>query len=223
MSIGGSASKNEQYQRSFSEYGNQAESSGGSFVDPNQVPFLDMLREMAMGNYSATQPQMDAIKTSVNTTGNDALAGLIGLGNTDQVVDAQLAGLRSGLSDIHQQGLNTIGDNAINAGAFGGSRHGIAEAALAGEIGDAFTRGYGDIIANASNQAIVANNSVLSGGGQLVANNLTADWAPLQALAGIIGNPTVLSEQESTSTGYGHSFSEGQGEGQSGRFGFGFK
>lgn len=223
MSIGGSASEGNSFSKSWSDYFNNSESSGSSFVDPNQQGFLDFLRGTAQGTFGATQPGASDLVSDVNAAGGAALGNLAGLGNTQQVIDAQLTGLKSGLGELQQQGLNQIGDNAAAAGAFGGARQGIAESALRGEIGDAFTRGYGDIIANASRQSIDANNSVLAGGGQMIGNNLAGTWGPLQALAGIIGDPTILSENESMSEGGGSSGSISEGSQESGRFGFGFK
>ncbi len=223
MSIGGEASEQNRFSESWRNAFNFSQGSGESFIDPNQQGFLDFIRGAAQNTFNAAQPGASDLVDRVNAMGNEAVANLSGLGNTQQVINSQLEGLRSGLGELQQQGLNQIGDNAANSGAFGGARHGIAESALRGEIGDAFTRGYGDIIANASRQSIDANNAALAGGGQMITNNLAGTYGPLQALAGIIGDPTILQRNDSISYGEDDAYSYDRGNSESAGFDFGFK
>ncbi len=177
---------------------------------------------MAFNQFSVAQPQMNDATGYAGGVQQGAIDQLYGLGNANNVIDAQLTGLRSGLDDIQTQGLNRIGDQAIQAGAFGGSRHGLAEASLGGEIAKAYTQGYGDIIANANRQSIDANNSAIAGAGQSLRDQLVGNYGGLQALAGILGSPTILSEQFGIDTGSAQSVSESRGDSQSGGFDLGF-
>ncbi len=223
MSIGGKAQEESQYGYTNRDAFDFSQSSGGSFIDPNQQPFLDSLRQLAVGQYANANPGFGTMADQVGGSGMRAVDELGKLGNTQQVIDAQLEGLQSGLGEIYNQGISSLDHNAAAAGAFGGSRHGITEAALGGEIGDAFTRGYGDIISNANRQSIDANMGAIAGGGQMLNNALTGNFGMLQALQGIIGDPTILSNQESIGIGSDQTRSENFGSGQSAGFDFGFK
>jgi len=227
MSIGGQASNSVSKNTSSSSSASNSFGFGqsGSFIDPNQQPFLDSLYNNASGVYDSVTPGIQALTGNVNQFRQQAADNLMGLGNTQQVIDSQLTGLRSGLDDIYGQGLNRIGDNAIGAGAFGGSRQGVTEAALGGEIGDAYTQGFGDIIANASRQSIDANNSAIAGVGQQVRDSLIGNYGGLEALSGILGNPTILSAAQDINFGQSNaqSLSRGQSSSESAGFGFDFK
>ncbi len=179
-----------------------------TFVDPNQQPYLNILYNDALGQHNATVPGMRGLTNTAQNTQLGAVGQLAGLGNTQQVINSQLTGLQSGLTDIYNQGMGQIGDNAIAAGAFGGSRQGVAEGVLGGEIGKAYTQGYGDIIANASRQAIDANNSAIAGAGQMLSSRILGDYGGLQALAGILGGPTVLSQSRDERSGSSYSIDD---------------
>ncbi|SFL44660.1 hypothetical protein [Shimia aestuarii] len=223
MSIGGSASKGNSYGYSNRDALNYNQSTGGSYIDPNQQPFLNQLREMSLGRYSSAQPVIDAAGGAAQDTAQQALTNLQGLGNPNEVVGAQLTGLRSGLDDIYAQGRGQIGDNAISAGAFGGARHGLTEAALGGEIGKAYTQGYGDIMANAQRQSINANTAAMAGAPQLLNTAIQSQFAPLQALQGLLGDPTILQSQQSEGIGIDTARGENWSNEKSARFGFGYK
>ena len=62
-----------------------------------------------------------------------------------QVLDTTLGRM----GDAHKSNLNAIGDNAISAGAFGGSRHGVAE----GVANSEYAKAVGDVTANVSANA----------------------------------------------------------------------
>lgn len=222
MSIGGSASKAGSQSQSTSSGFDYGFGQSGTYIDPNQAPFLETLRNAAMSRFGNSEPLIaDAVQTA-GTVGALSLNNLTQLGNPQQVIDAQLTGLKSGLGDIFSRGMQTIGDNAIASGAFGGSRQGVAEGVLGGEIGKAFTQGYGDIIANASRQAIDASNSALAGAGQNIGNMLTGSFGGLQALAGILGDPTILSAAENVSMGGNEAQATSSSYDRKAGFSFGF-
>lgn len=82
----------------------------------------------------------DLMQTGVMTNINDYINPYY-----DQVLNAVLG--RMGTA--HNQQLNMIGDNASRAGAFGGSRHGVAEGVATGE----YNRNVGDVSAQLKQQA----------------------------------------------------------------------
>jgi hypothetical protein len=222
MSIGGRSSSEQSQSSSQSTSDRFGFNQSGSFIDQNQQPFLTGLYQNATDQFGLTQPDMTNLTNSSVATGGQAVSNLLGLGNAQNVIDAQLTGLNSGLTDIYNQGVNQIGDNAIQAGAFGSSRQGVAEGVLGGEIGKAYTQGYGDIIANANRQSIDANNSAIAGAGQNIVNQLQGDFGGLQALAGILGNPTVLQQSFGMDGGTSQASMQSTGEAESGGFNLGF-
>lgn len=88
----------------------------------------------------------------------------------DNVEQAALRNMQQG----YEQGLNTIADRAIGAGAFGGSRQGVAEGTAAAE----FARQYGDLSANLRSQAY---NAATDLAGQDLSRGMQAQLANQQA------------------------------------------
>ena len=91
-----------------------------------------------------------------NVSAGSFLSGNIGAymnPYTQQVENAA----RGNLDRAYKQNLNTIGDSAINANAFGGSRQGVAEGVAASEN----ARQMGDLSAQLRSQAFTAGSNLM--------------------------------------------------------------
>lgn len=212
---------NEALNRAQSSNVAQSIEQSKSFVSGAQQPFLSKLYADAMKTYQAQPDQVSAAQRIVNplmAQGKTAYGKLIGLTNPTGQINAQEASLKSGLSDLFGQGRLGINGAATNAGAFGGARQGLEEAALGGEIAKAFTQGRGDIVANANQTALGAAQAAGPMAQQLAALGMSpesARFSGLQGLAGLLGDPTVLSSSMGTSGSRGTSTSYGTSTGGS--------
>lgn len=116
----------------------------------NTVAGLDPLTTQAIGltgqNIGATnQAFSQAGQTAAGVAGytpGSFLQGNIGAYMNPYIQNVEQAALGN-MNQAYQQSLNTIGDRAINAGAFGGSRQGVAEGVAASET----ARQMGDLSA----------------------------------------------------------------------------
>jgi len=210
-------------------------SSGGTFVDPNQQPFLDTLYNQALKTYQGQRPgelqrTAQGIVDPLMRQGRGFTRNMAQLADPSRQIAAQERGLRSGLGRLFDEGSINLGANAAGQGAFGGSRHGVAEAALGGEIARAYTEGRGDIVAGANQTAVNAANVGQSGLGALANLGMMptqAAWSGLSNFRDLLGGPTVLSQQQarqeainrassrmrSGSRSYGRGSSQSMGEG----------
>ena len=168
MSFGGSAS--------------QSSSSGRSFVDRNQQPFLQDLREQgqALANQQAAPlaEQAFGLQGSLGAQGNQLgqslagqasgqnpfVGGLQQLGNAQNpFLDQQIAGLGGDLQRFLGQSLGQIGQGFASANQFGGSRQGLAEgSAITGAINE-----FGQQSANLRGDDLTRQAQALQAGGQL--------------------------------------------------------
>ena len=199
--------------------GSTGSSADRTFVDPSQQPWLDALRGGAFGIADPTG-QQGAVGEAVGRVnegigaGMDALQGML---NPQAQIDAQVGGLQSGLGQLFREELNpAITSNAIAAGGLGGSRQGVAQGQAVGQIGQAFTQGYGDIVARANANAQNAAMGLGSLGGQYIGNAMQPGLAGLDIyarLAQILGGPTILGEGGSASSSFGESQNTGEGFG----------
>lgn len=106
----------------------------------NTVADLDPLTQQAIGltgqNIGSTNPAFQqAGQTAAGVAGytpGNFLQGNVGAYMNPYLQNVEQAAL-SNLNQGFQQSLNTIADRAINAGAFGGSRQGVAEGVAAAE------------------------------------------------------------------------------------------
>lgn len=166
--------------------------------------------------------------------GTDYLAGRV-TGDSG-ILDRQIGTLTDKLSrGFENEILPMIGQDAINAGGFGGSRQGVAEGIAAGRFGEELTSGItslitadqaardtaattlaGDRIA-AAQVGTSALDSVLG----LAETGATADMIPSNILSQIIGTPTVLTNSVSTSQSSGESKATSKSKSKSGGFSFG--
>jgi hypothetical protein len=209
--------------RAFSDSFAQGQTQSSSFVDPAQSGFLSNLRTQALNRQQGVDigPLAD-----ISRVGQGSLSNLQSLGNQDAVVGAQLSSLRSGLQDLFAEQSNVNRGNAFLSGAGGSTRAALVDTALQGELANAYTRGFGDIMANANRSAIGANQAAIGAVNPLIAAETSANFADLGALQGLLGAPTVLNQSSgfdmsrSTSSAIRDAFSTANGEGSSSSVGF---
>lgn len=109
----------------------------------------------------------------LNVSGGSFLTGNLDAYMNPYIQDVENNAL-SNMGRAYQQNLNTIGDQATGAHAFGGSRHGIAEGVAASEN----ARQMGDLSAQLRSQAYTAGTDLM---GQDLSRNLQAALANQQA------------------------------------------
>lgn len=237
MSFGGGSNSSQQQQASASNalgynwasnLGQSTQGSateglnvGGSYVAGQQLPFLEMLYKQAADTYKSIPNLQNVAQGIVNPLMKGATSAFDTLGDLSDptaLIEAQSGSLKSGLQDLFSQGLMGVGAEATGAGAFGGSRHALQEAALGGEVSKAYTQGYGDIVANARNQAAQAAQAQIGaapGIANLGLSPYMANFQPLQAFASLLGAPTILQSNfgQTSGSSYGQSTNAGQSGG----------
>jgi len=146
------------------------------------------------------------------------------LSSNNGVLDEQIAGLTSDLERFFSESLLPgIRDSSIAHGGLGGTRQGVAEGRAAGDVLREASRGItalrsADIEARDRAALGLADNELnrystaLAGlPGQLgfAQEAAFAPLSPFVTLAQILGDPTVLTEQESSSTSRSRGYSFG--------------
>ncbi len=145
---------------------------------------------------------------------NPAIANLMQMGQQgNPYLTQQIEGLGADIGNFFKTQIQPgIASQAGLHGQFGGSRHGIG-AGLAGQ--DAlrqFTQGATNLRSSAYGQGIQSTNMA----GQLASQGVgqmgeiynlgmspySAQWAPLQAYSGILGDPTVLTQSRGGAKGW---------------------
>ena len=192
-----------------------------SFIDPMQQGFLQDL-----WGQGAQQADPGAVTAASRGMVNRVMPGmraadrtLAGLSNPNQQIAAQQRSLKAGLGNLFATEINpAIQGDAIEAGGYGGGRQGVAEGVAAGQLGNTYAQALGDITAGANQQAGTAAGMR----GQLAPAmyNLgmmpsMAGFAPLQAMQGLLGSPTVLSQAWQEAMSRGTSRSRGGGTSRS--------
>lgn len=191
-----------------------------SFVWDQQAPFLQQMWGSALdiANPERAEKRADRTAERLSPFLKTGMKQLSALGDPTQQIAAQSASLQSGLGSLFREEINpAITTGAVGAGGLGGGRQGVAQGVATGQLADAFTQGYGDIVARANQTAIGANTALTplaSMFSELQGNRSTAGLDPLAQLAAIIGSPTLLQSSrgksragtESTSSGWKASF-----------------
>jgi hypothetical protein len=117
--------------------------------------------------------------------------------------------------------LPQIQSGAGLGGNIGGSRQALAQGVAAGDAAQAISSGATDFFANAYNQAQGAAGALPGMAGQvfnLGMQPFQAQWAPMTALSGILGGPTVLNRSQAMNQG--EDWAQSQSRGKSRQFGF---
>ena len=181
--------------------------SGGTsstFVDPSQQPFQAFLRNAGQQQVGVGAGAVGAAASTGAGNINAAQRANRRLLDPSRQIRAQTDSLRSGLGRLFSDEINPAIENAaIASGGFGGGRQGVAQGVAAGQLGDAFTQGLGDITARANAQAQVAIGAAPG----LAQAGVGAAAAPSQfgfdqlgQFAGLVGAPTILSTGETFGT-----------------------
>jgi len=113
-------------------------------VDPASQRHVEILRRQAMGYVPPGAGLPPEILRAMEQYGQYAQGGLLGLGaltgNADafqQFQNPYQQTLNPVWNQIRQSSLAAVGDQATQAGAFGGSRQGVAEGVALGQVGNA--------------------------------------------------------------------------------------
>ena len=201
-----------------------SQASSNTFVDKAQTPFLDFLRNTAMGGFGGFQQQQQQYANQLGGLGQQAgmmgqqanpfMAGLqqVAAGNP-QLLAQQQAQLGSDITDFTQQNLAQANRGAIGAGGLGGGRNQVARGTAIGQGADAYARGLLQLQQQAQNNQLQAG--AVGGGlynqqagqqlqglgmqGQFANQAFQSAFQPLSALQQFFGAPTVLSEMQQSS------------------------
>ena len=191
----------------FSKQQNTSE----SYVDPSQQPYLNWIRNQGLWQASRSMGQqgtLQGISQGLMGQGTQFLNNLQGIGSPEMQA-AQIGQLGTQLGDFFSEQINpAIRGNAQQAMQLGGSRQGIAQGLAAGKLGQAFSSGATDIMANAQQQRLQASMGGLSqlpGLMGVAGDPYTAQYNPLMQFAAILGGPTVLNESQGSQQAWGMS------------------
>ena len=207
MSVGGGKSESEQ------------SSSSNSFIDPGQLQQLQQMWSSA-GNQVAGgfgQGGFGQGQQFINQIGNNPFqSNLMQFAQpNNEMVQGNIDMLGQNLQDqFNNTIMPGIQSNAIGAGALGGGRQGVAQGLAAQGVSDAFAEGSQGIMNNAYNQANQASQfgsnfntqqamAGLSGLGQFQQQQ----FAPMDYLARILGNPAILNQSQGSRTSSSMDFS----------------
>lgn len=195
MSVGGSSKKQESSQSAASE----------SFISDIQSGYLQSMFGQASHVTNPYGAQADAthMRGELMPGLQAAFGNISGLTDTQEQIDAQSASLQAGLGQLFREEINpAIQTEAVGAGQFGGGRQGVAEGVATGQLADAYTKGYGDIVARA-NQTATAAGSLMPQLAQAAYNTYqaprTAGLDVLAQYADVLGAPIVLQRSQAQS------------------------
>jgi len=191
MSIGAEESK--QRNSSFTN------TDSNSFIAPSQLPYLQNLWTGAQASMSPNYiGSVQGAAGQMNPFLTQGMEGLRGLMDTSGMVAEQDASLQAGLGQLFREQINpAIEGSAMRAGGFGGGRQGVAQGTAVGQLGDAYTKGRGDIVANANRVALGAASQMPQFAQQYFNQNSSAAGAGMDQwarLAAILGGPTILNQ-----------------------------
>jgi hypothetical protein len=200
-------------------------SFGQTFVDPRQRGYLKRLREMGLSETFQQMNKGDSAFNQVESGALSAFGNLIGGQQTpfqyeqNPFLQGQIQqGQRLINRNLQENIMPTIGSGAAQAGQLGGSRQGVAEGIAArGAIESQADLAQNLLGADFERQQsqnfqrnMLGQQQQLQALGQ--AGNLAGiGFAPLQQLAGLIGDPTLLSKNRSEQIGQGSSDSKSLG------------
>jgi hypothetical protein len=215
----------------------------GTDIWGQQIPGFAQLFSNAMGlqsNQSAALPgTASGLVAGVMPQAQQGIGALAGIAGGQSPIEAytspnnalastQLGQMTDDIStNFARSILPQIRTGAGLAGGIGGSREALAQGVAAGDaarqIASAGTNLYGQQYQIGANAAAGATDARLAAGQALpgLASQvfnlgmapMQAAWAPLQALAQILGNPAILSRSISTGMDLNKSSSQGKGGG----------
>jgi len=164
----------------------QQQSTGGSFIDPSQVPFLTALR--GAGSLQL-QPGGQAQQFAQGLAG--AQGQLINQSVGPEATMAQLGALSSLVGRQQELGLNSIANRFGQAGTTGiGGRAAVTGQELVGNLGIPFAQGIAGILGQQSQLGLQGASQIPSMFG--------TNFANLGLGQQLIGEPTVLNQFQSS-------------------------
>jgi len=135
--------------------------------------------------------------------------------NAQQQIKALNTSLTDQFTNVLMPGIN---DASQQGGALGGGRQGVAQGIAAQGTQQAMGQGASSLLANAFNQSNQAQQfgaqqyqNQMQGGIQGLGQIQQQQYAPLMALAQILGNPAILQRGITSSMGTGSASSENFG------------
>lgn len=180
--------------------------AGASGATAKAAEMLPLFQGQAADLYSGGASILDSLGVGA---GEDYLQSRL----TDTTVrDAQLGALQSGLGSLFRDELNpAISSKAVAAGQLGGGRQGVAQGVAVGKIANQYQQGAAAILGQDQAQRDQAASALMQGRTQAAGTALSAIPGLLgvaqaglgapqsiyQALAGILGGPTVLGSSSS--------------------------
>lgn len=187
----------------------KSSSKSSSQSTSNQDVFLADLFSKLYGGASGVAGGIDTsgLTTAANSlfsSGTGFISDLGAIGGGD-ALDASIGALSESLGKFYSEKLLPgITSDAASVGQFGGQRQGVAQGVAAGEVATAFSQGAADIYGQDVQNRIAAAQTGIGGLTDLygIANNAAlGPLSPYLALAQIMGDPTVLTQQQGTSKG----------------------
>lgn len=175
-----------------------ASSQAGSFIDPRQQRFLDQLRNQSFGTLGPLAAQGGQFGGQLAQGLTGAGLGLLGQAAGPGAANAQIGALQGLLQQNQELGLNQIQSRFGQAGSIG-SRAGVEGGQLLEGSQRALALGSGQIMGQ-TQQAQLGAASQLPGLFNLGISGFQGAAGPLQALAQILGDPTILNQAQSQST-----------------------
>lgn len=215
---------------SFGNQGSQSSSlSQGSSVGGSSqtVAFEDLFKKL----YGGASGAADAVNTgaistaakSLFTSGTGFLDTLSGVGS-DATTDAQVGALKTTLGDFfNEQLLPGITREGVSTGTLGGSRDAVATGQAAKGVASQLSAGVASILGNRDAAKTGAAGTGLSALQSLLGIDTQGELAglsPYQALAQIVGGPTVLGSSFSQSQDIASALSDSFGVSGSQSYGF---
>ncbi len=140
--------------------------------------------------------------------------------NANPFLQGQIGGLARDAQQLSQQLLGDVGEGFVSAGQYGGSRQGLAEGQVMEGVLDNFLQQSANLRSGDLDRQLQANTALMQGGLQqqglqqqglqasaalmpqlmnLGLSPYTAQMGMLSQLGGILGDPTVLSENRTES------------------------
>ncbi len=200
--------------------------------------FLGQLGQGALGNLASQQSLAQSVNQAISGQGPGADFLQQRLSQQNPFLNQQIAALGQDIGQAFQESiLPGIRRNAVSVGGLGGGRQGVAEGLAAEGVTRQFAQQAANLRASDLAQrqiaaAQLAQNALAGGqlagagvGQQLAASQAglaalpgqfdlglspyAAQFAPLQALAGVVGAPTVLNTSQGTTRSSGRSFQFG--------------
>lgn len=178
-------------------------SDSRSFIDPLQQGYLANLFGQSAGWANPAATSQAAYRGSAATMPSldMAMRGAAGLTDPGAQIAAQSQSLQAGLGQLFSEQINpAITSNAIAAGGLGGGRQGVAQGVAAGQLGQAYTQGLGDIVARANQTALGAATAlpgIADARYRAEVQPTVAGLDPLARLSQILGAPTILQTSSS--------------------------